>query len=72
MSGNVVGMVQAHQALVEAVEEIAANLFGMINVYVAAQREALALFPVHSSAVALGAQLDQLEAMACDGARILR
>jgi hypothetical protein len=67
-------MVQAHQGLVEAVEEIAASLCGMIDTYVAVQRRALIRFPEYSSAaaVALGAQLDQLEAMAREGARALR
>lgn len=45
----------------------------MIDMYVAVQRKTLALFPECSSAgvVALGAQLDQLEAIARDGARAL-
>jgi hypothetical protein len=68
------GMVQPHQGLVEAVEEIAESLYGMIDMYVAVQRRALIRFPECSSAVAvaLGAQLDQLEAMAREGVRALR
>jgi hypothetical protein len=67
-------MVQADQARVEAVEDIAASLYSMIDMYVSAQRAASALFPECSSAgaVALGAQLDELEAMARGGARTLR
>jgi hypothetical protein len=73
-SGSVNGMVQVHQTLGEAVDEMLAGLCGMIDVYVAFQRNVLARFPESSStaAVAFGARLDQLEAMARDGARLLR
>lgn len=74
VSGNVVSMVQAHQKLDKAVEEIAASLYGMIDTVVALQRAALAQFPECGSAVAVAfsAQLDQLEAIAREGAQTLR
>jgi hypothetical protein len=66
-------MVEVHQALDEAAAEIVARLCGVIDMYVTLQRTTLTLFPQCSSAgvVALGAQLDQLEAMARDGVRVL-
>jgi hypothetical protein len=68
-----VGMVEVRQTLEEAAEEIVSRLCGVIDLYVAVQRTRLARFPERSAgAVALGAQLDQLEAMAREGARVHR
>lgn len=65
---------EVHQALDEAAEEIGSRLCNVIDMYVALQRKTLTLFPERGNAgvVALGAQLDQLEAMARDGIRVLR
>ena len=61
-------MVEVHRTLDEAAAEIVSRLCGVIDMYVAIQRRMLAMFPEGSAAaVALGAQLDQLEAMARDG-----
>jgi hypothetical protein len=74
VSGSVDGMVEVQRTLDEAVEEIVAGLCNLIGLYVVLQRGALARFPESSgaAAVSLGAQLDQLEAMAREGARVLR
>jgi hypothetical protein len=73
-SGSVNGMVQGHQTLDEAAEEIVFRLCDLIDMYVAIQRNTLARFPEcgRAGAVSLGAQLDQLEATAREGARALR
>lgn len=73
-SGSVNGMVQVHQTLDEAAEEIVIRLCHVIDMYVAVQRNTLARFPERGSAgaVSLGAQLDQLEATAREGARAFR
>jgi hypothetical protein len=64
-------MVEVHRTVDEAAAEIVARLCGVIDMYVAVQRKMLAMFPESGSAaaVALGAQLDQLEAMARDGSK---
>ena len=66
-------MAEARRTLEEAAEEIVSGLCSVIDMYVAVQRTMLARFPERSAgAVALGAQLDQLEAMAREGARVHR